>query len=107
MYIPLLVLLALSAGLFDQVLVVQSLHQSPGFNLLSYYDFRGAAASDDVQYTKRWPQPVLDGEVPCCFPGVSHISKRYNTSAVGVMHSEPESYTVNLSCSVLKASTTL
>lgn len=48
---------------------MQSLQQSPGFNLLSFYDFRGASTSDDVLYTKRWPQPVHGADIPCCFPG--------------------------------------
>lgn len=48
---------------------MQSLKQSPGFNLLSFYDFRGAAAPSDVQYTKRWPETVEDNTLPCCFPG--------------------------------------
>lgn len=50
---------------------VQSLQQAPGFNLLSYYDFRGASTAEDVTYTKRWPRALVEGEIPCCFPGVA------------------------------------
>ena len=50
---------------------MQALEQSPGFQTLLFYDFQGAETADDVAYTRRWPRLVREGDVACCYPGVS------------------------------------